>query len=66
MKSNGSLAFLAGFLLAAIPLSYWLLTLEYGENGLKVSIAVIAEFSVGFVARALWLKLGSKTNKATK
>lgn len=57
MKKEGAWAFGLGFFLAAIPLTIWLLTLEYGDNGLKVAVAIIVEFLAGFAARALYLKL---------
>lgn len=64
MKNDGKWAFGAGFLLAAIPLTFWLLTLTYGDNGWRVALAIIIEFSAGFATRTLYLRRSRKMNKA--
>jgi hypothetical protein len=61
-KDTGALAFFAGFTLAAVPLSYWLLGLSYGDNSSKIAAAIAVEFATGFAARWLYLELLSKKN----
>ncbi len=55
MKSTAnrsdSVAFLLGFIAAAMPGSWYLLSLSYGENGAKVALVVAAEFAAGFIAQ---------------
>ena len=48
---SDSVAFLLGFIAAAVPGSWYLLTLSYGENGAKVALVVAAEFAAGFIAQ---------------
>lgn len=55
MKSKAnrsdSIAFLLGFIAAAVPGSLYLLSLSYGENGAKVALVIAAEFAAGFIAQ---------------
>lgn len=48
---SDSIAFLLGFIAAAVPGSWYLLSLSYGENGAKVALVVAAEFAAGFIAQ---------------
>lgn len=53
-------AFVVGFTLAAIPITYWLIGLPIGNNGPNVLLAVTAEFSSGFGCRAIYRRLANK------
>lgn len=61
-KNKGAFAFVLGFLVSAVPLTIWLLSLPYGDNGAKLAFAMVAEVLCGVGARSLYLRLASKKN----
>ncbi len=54
---SDSIAFLLGFIAAAVPGSWYLLSLSYGENGAKVALVIAAEFAAGFIAQFVHRKI---------
>lgn len=55
-SNKGATAFLGGFLIAAAPLTYWMLGLTAGTAEWKFTLAIVVEFLAGFGARALYLR----------
>ncbi|MDG1580844.1 hypothetical protein [Pseudomonas sp. GOM6] len=60
-SNQGALPFLLGFFLAAIPLTFWLLSLSADEsNGAEFLGALIVELCSGIAARELYLRIAGK------
>ncbi|ASJ88560.1 hypothetical protein [Pseudomonas aeruginosa] len=56
MDKRGGGAFLLGFMLAAVPLTIWLLSLGYADNSSEFALACLIQFISGFAVRALYLR----------